>query len=434
MNLYQRSLKAIFMILVILIPLSTMACVTQSPTSYGSGETTSANQFEVSSEPSSDAESTGETAVPEESTSEVQSNQTGVSAGSDVSLAAAQGLRSAVSIYCTFTVKSYFGTNSAASAGSGVIYKLDAENGSAFVITNYHVVYNSSSTTENGISDDINVCLYGMESEEYAIPASYVGGSANYDIAVLRIENSSLLKSAYSYGSITEAVFSDSDRIRVGQTAIAIGNPEAQGISVTTGIVSVDSEYITMSASNGSGAVAFRVIRIDTAVNSGNSGGGLFDGEGHLIGIVNAKISASDVENIGYAIPSNVARAIADNIIDYCFEKDCETVMRGLLGISVQVAALGTDYDPETGIIYRYEKIRVAEVTAGGLGEKILKTGDIVKRIEIGGKSIQVTRQYHLIDAMLDVRVGDTVTLTVERDGESVTVETVITEDCLAAY
>jgi serine protease Do len=273
-----------------------------------------------------------------------------------------------------------------------------------------------------------------MESEEYAIPASYVGGSANYDIAVLRIENSSLLKSAYSYGSITEAVFSDSDRIRVGQTAIAIGNPEAQGISVTTGIVSVDSEYITMSASNGSGAVAFRVIRIDTAVNSGNSGGGLFDGEGHLIGIVNAKISASDVENIGYAIPSNVARAIADNIIDYCFEKDCETVMRGLLGISVQVAALGTKYDPETGIIYRYEKIRVAEVTAGGLGEKILKTGDIVKRIEIGGKSIQVTRQYHLIDAMLDVRVGDTVTLTVERDGESVMVETVITEDCLAAY
>jgi serine protease Do len=369
-----------------------------------------------------------------ESTSEVQSNQTGVSAGSDVSLAAAQGLRSAVSIYCTFTVKSYFGTNSAASAGSGVIYKLDAESGSAFVITNYHVVYNSSSTTENGISDDINVCLYGMESEEYAIPASYVGGSANYDIAVLRIENSSLLKSAYSYGSITEAVFSDSDRIRVGQTAIAIGNPEAQGISVTTGIVSVDSEYITMSASNGSGAVAFRVIRIDTAVNSGNSGGGLFDGEGHLIGIVNAKISASDVENIGYAIPSNVARAIADNIIDYCFEKDCETVMRGLLGISVQVAALGTEYDPETGIIYRYEKIRVAEVTAGGLGEKILKTGDIVKRIEIGGKSIQVTRQYHLIDAMLDVRVGDTVTLTVERDGESVTVEAVITEDCLAAY
>ena len=434
MNLYQRSLKAILMILVILIPLSTMACVTQSPTSSGSGETTSANHFEVSSEPSSDAESTGEPAFPEESTSEVQSNQTGVSVGSDVSLAAAQGLRSAVSIYCTFTVKSYFGTNSAASAGSGVIYKLDAESGSAFVITNYHVVYNSSSTTENGISDDINVCLYGMESEEYAIPASYVGGSANYDIAVLRIENSSLLKSAYSYGSITEAVLSDSDRIRVGQTAIAIGNPEAKGISVTTGIVSVDSEYITMSASNGSGAVAFRVIRIDTAVNSGNSGGGLFDGEGHLIGIVNAKISASDVENIGYAIPSNVARAIADNIIDYCFEKDCETVMRGLLGISVQVAALGTDYDPETGIIYRYEKIRVAEVTAGGLGEKILKTGDIVKRIEIGGKSIQVTRQYHLIDAMLDVRVGDTVTLTVERDGESVTVETVITEDCLAAY
>ena len=108
--------------------------------------------------------------------------------------------------------------------------------------------------------------------------------------------------------------------------------------------------------------------------------------------------------------------------------------MRGLLGISVQVAALGTEYDSETGMIYRYEKIRVADVTAGGLGEKILKTGDIVKSITIGGRTIQVTRQYHLIDAMLDVRVGDTVTLTVERDGETLTVETVITEDCLAAY
>ena len=437
MNSFQRYMKAILLVLVILIPLSTMACVTQSLTSSGtsgSGETTAVNQPDTSDTPSSDAESTGESGSPEESTSEVQSGQSMTPSVSDVSFAAAQGLRSSVSVYATFEVKNFFGTSSGTSSGSGVIYKLDAESGSAFIITNYHVVYYSNSTTGNGISDDIKVCLYGMESEDYAIPATYVGGSANYDIAVLRIENSELLKNVYPYGSIAEAVFADSDQIRVGQTAIAIGNPEAYGISVTTGIVSVDSEYITMSAINGSGTVAFRVIRIDTAVNSGNSGGGLFDGEGRLIGIVNAKESASDVENIGYAIPSNIARAIADNIIDYCFEKDCETVMRGLLGISVQVAALGTEYDSETGMIYRYEKIRVADVTAGGLGEKILKTGDIVKSITIGGRTIQVTRQYHLIDAMLDVRVGDTVTLTVERDGETLTVETVITEDCLAAY
>jgi len=108
--------------------------------------------------------------------------------------------------------------------------------------------------------------------------------------------------------------------------------------------------------------------------------------------------------------------------------------MRGLLGISVQVVALGTEYDAETGMINRYEKICIAEVDVGGLGEKILKVDDIVKSIAIGDRTVAITRQYHLIDAMLDVRVGDTVRMRVEREGEVITVETVITEDCLAAY
>lgn len=437
MHSFQRYVRALVLFLVVLIPLSTIACVTQNPPIGESQgvETTALEMYPDSTEPdSSEAESAETTQPPAESTTEAQPEEQIGSNVSDVSLAAAQGLRSSVSVYCSFKINSFFGVTSGTSSGSGVIYQLDGENGSAFIITNYHVVYYSGSTTKNGISDDISICLYGMESVEYAIPATYVGGSANYDIAVLRIENSSLLKHAYSYGSVKAVTLADSDQIRVGQTAIAIGNPESYGISVTTGIVSVDSEYITKSASLGVGSVALRVIRIDTAVNSGNSGGGLFDGYGRLIGIVNAKITASDVENIGYAIPSNIARAIADNIIDYCFGKDCESVMRGLLGFSVQVSALGTKYDPETGVIYRYEKISVATVSEGGLGEKILKVGDIVKSITVGEKTIQVTRQHHLMDAMLDVRVGDTVTFEIERDGETITVETVITEDCLAAY
>lgn len=341
-------------------------------------------------------------------------------------------LRSAVSVYCNFETSSLGG--SATSAGSGVIYELDGKNGSAFIITNYHVVYESSSKTSNKISDDIFIMLYGMEYSDYAIPATYVGGSMNYDIAVLYVENSDILKNAYNRGSVAEATIANSDNIVVGETTIAIGNPEMYGISATTGIVSVDSEHIDMTASDGRTSVSFRVIRTDTAVNSGNSGGGLFNAKGELIGIVNAKISSSDVENIGYAIPSNVARAIADNIIDYCFNKDCETVMRGLLGVTVVTASVYTEYDAESGVMKKYESIKINSVNKGGLADGILKAGDIVKTLKIGEKKIEITRQYHLIDAMLDVRVGDKITLEIERNGEPKTVTTTITESCLSAY
>ena len=88
-----------------------------------------------------------------------------------------------------------------------------------------------------------------------------------------------------------------------------------------------------MTAADGSATVSFRVMCTDTAVNSGNSGGGLYDNEGNLIGIVNAKIVDDGVENIGYAIPSNVAVSIAENIIDYCHGTDEERVQIALLGI-----------------------------------------------------------------------------------------------------
>ena len=206
---------------------------------------------------------------------------------SDITFAAASGLRSIVSIYVTFPSSSMWGSSSSA-AGSGVIYQIDAS-GSAFVITNHHVVYNSST---NSISNNIRLFLFGMEHESYAIPATYVGGSANYDLAVLRVDNSTVLKAALKNGSVAAATISNSDQVVPGQTAIAIGNPEAGGISVTTGIVSVDSEHISMTATDGSGEVDLRVIRIDTAVNSGNSGGGLFNGKGEILNIVCRKIRA----------------------------------------------------------------------------------------------------------------------------------------------
>ncbi len=362
----------------------------------------------------------------------------------NVTYATAKGLRSAVSIYCTFETTSGTsspwnprpGTQTYYTTGSGVIYQIDA-NGNAFIVTNHHVVYDSSSNTENGISDKIYIYLYGLENEAFAIPASYVGGSANYDLAVLRVEADEVLKEAYESGAADAVTVGNSDKVYPGQTTIAIGNPSADelgGISVTSGIVSVDSEYITMTGVTGNSEVQFRVIRTDAPVNSGNSGGGMYNDSGELIGIVNAKIASSDIENIGYALPSNVVRAIADNIIDYCYGKDCESVMRGLLGITVEVSDYGTYFDTQSGLIVRSEEITVHEVTAGGLGEAILKAGDVVKSITIGENTITVTRQHHLIDAMLDVRVGDIVSLVIIRDGVETSVSTTITEDSLSAY
>ncbi len=342
----------------------------------------------------------------------------------DIAKAATNGLRSAVSVYAGFG--SGFSVSSA--AGSGVIYQLDAEKGNAFIITNYHVIYNEE------VSNHIEVYLFGRESGDYAIPATFVGGSPNYDIAVLFVQESEVLKAAVADGTAKAVTISNSDTIVAGQTAIAIGNPESSGISVTSGIVSVDSEYIQMSSINGSGSVDFRVVRVDTAVNSGNSGGGLFNDKGELMGIVNAKISKSDVENIGYAIPSNVVRAITDNIIYYCFGKSGKTVMRAILGLTVTVGELYSVYDEETGIIKQAEKVVAMETTAGALAYGVFKPDDVIKSITIGEKTVAVTRRHHLIDTMLDARVGDTVFFKIIRDGVEKTVNVTITESCLTEY
>ena len=359
---------------------------------------------------------------------------------SSISAASVRGLRSAVSIVCNFKATVQQGgwrpgygsttTKEYSSAGSGVIYQLDKNEGDAFIITNYHVVYDASSNTENGISRDIRVYLYGSSSEEQAISATYVGGSVYYDIAVLRVEDSEILKNS----DACQIDISDSDQVTVGDRAIAIGNAEGYGISVSSGIVSVDSEYITMTAADGRSEVSFRVMRVDTAVNSGNSGGGLFDGQGKLIGIVNAKIVDDGVENIGYAIPSNVAVSIADNIIDYCYGTDEESVQRALIGITVNATDSKAVYDSQTGRIGIYETVSVYEVSKGSLADGVLQKGDVLLSATVNGEKTDITRQYHIIDMMLDVRIGDVVTLEILRGNEKSTVQITITENCLTAY
>lgn len=342
-----------------------------------------------------------------------------------------QALMASVSIYCQYEKSN---GSSGYSAGSGVIYQLDRQKGDAYIITNYHVVYNSSSISQDKISTNIRVYLYGMyfdgtaRMNETGMLAEYVGGSMTYDIAVLKITDNQKIKESDALA----IKITDSNKLTPGVTAIAIGNPEGSGTSVTSGVVSVESEYITMTAIDNVTPVTMRVIRIDTAVNSGNSGGGLFNAKGELIGIVNAKLKQSSVENIGYSIPSNIAIGIADNIIDNCDGKDNKSVIKCLIGISVFTTDTRAKYN-EDGTITLYDTVEIQSVTETSLAYGVLKAGDILHKIKLADQDeYTICRQFEMIDLLLNARVGDTVTITVLRNGEEVSFTGTFTEESIS--
>jgi S1-C subfamily serine protease len=346
----------------------------------------------------------------------------------------ADAVLSCVGVYSTFNISAWGETTSSGtSAGAGVIYQLDKETGSAYILTNYHVVFNTSSTPQ--ISEDIFVVLYGYENALYInekgkadfvhrIPAKYVGGSMKLDIAVLYVENSDLLKAS----DAKAATVGDSADISIGQDAIAIGNPEAGGIAVTSGVVSVDNEINRMRAADNVTYVDFRVIRIDTAINGGNSGGGLFDIYGKLIGIVHAKMNSSAAENIAYAVPVNIAKYAADGLIER-FEEAGKTgqyaATKCLLGISVTISDSSAYYDTASKRVRIVETVKIAEkVKSDAAAYGKLQEGDIIKAITVGNHDrLMVTREYILIDSMLLARTGDTIVVEIERDGQPMTVE-----------
>lgn len=353
---------------------------------------------------------------------------TGGASAMDVTKAVRNGLRSSVSVYCVFEKSGMNGRPTEySSAGSGVIYRLNRSEGDAFIITNYHVVYDKESTTKDGIAKEINVLLYGSEFSGMEMKATYVGGSMYYDIAILRLEDCEALKSE----DLTAVTMADSDLLQAGTTAIAIGNAEASGISTSFGVVSVPSEYITMTGADGRTSVDYRVIRVDAAVNHGNSGGGLFDGTGRLIGIVNAKTVDEEVENIGYALPSNVVKAVADNIIDFCYGKNCTSVMRPIMGVTITTTESKAEYT-ENGVFIR-ETIVIYEVSPGQIGS-VFQVDDELVSMTLNGVTKMISQRHHVIDTMVTSRPGDVVDFVIIRNGKQMTVSVTITEDCLTAY
>jgi len=344
-------------------------------------------------------------------------------------------LLSTVVIISNFTVSTAYDetyTHKDSSAGSGVIYKLDREAGDAIIITNLHVVYDSYSITPNKISNEIDVYLYGQEYADYKIRATYIGGSLTEDLAVLRIENSDVLRNSCA----REAELGDSDLVSVFDKVYAVGNPEGDGMAATEGTVSVESESLSMTGSDGSTALNLRVMRVSAAINQGNSGGGLYDESGRLIGIVNAKKVGSEVDNIAWAIPINLARNIVDNILDYADGIFNTSGYRALLGVTVTSGVSGVRVDADTGRLYKAETVVISSISETSIlnnadGTSLLYAGDIINKITVDGVEREVYRIHHVIDHMYTARVGSTVVINITRGAVTTDVTLEIPEEAL---
>ncbi len=319
--------------------------------------------------------------------------------------------------------------------GSGVLYKMDED--STYIITNYHVIYsNKSNTSANGGTKTARriVCfLYGSENQsdpspykdsdgytaydygEYAIECELVGGSISKDIAIVKANTKDVL--AVNPNAQTASF---AEEYHVGETAIAIGNPENEGISVTQGIVSVDSEEIALQID--STARSYRSLRIDTAIYGGSSGGGLFNLKGELIGITNAG-DPSD-ENINYAIPLQIAKGTADNILYFYLDGNEQTTgaYNVSLGVSVTSQNSRYTYDASAGYGKITEEIVVAEVSSGSIASELgLQQNDRLVGITVNGVTKELDRTYDIADAILTLRPGDTLCFETERGSETKT-------------
>lgn len=373
----------------------------------------------------------------------------------DTSSAIAGSLRSVAKIYAEFvTTEQGIGfdpstgrpqlseiSDIAVSTGAAVIYAMnESDDGYTYFVTDYHVVYNhEADSSKNGgskIARTVHAYLYGSEGApsavdedgdgradadengytiydygDDAIALEYVGGTITYDIAVLRAKTSEV----HAVNDGARAV-SLADGYLVGETAIAIGNPEGSGLSVTQGIISTDSEYITLQIDDT--VRSYRSVRIDTALYSGNSGGGLFNKNGELIGITNAGNKTD--QNINYAVPLEIVCATADAIIRSANDGSADTggVYRLTLGVTVAGQHSKYVYDAESGCGYITEEVIATAVSEGSLAERLgLIQGDRLECISVNGAAYTIDRTFRPDDILISVCTGDIVQISYERDG-----------------
>lgn len=266
-------------------------------------------------------------------------------------------------------------------SGSGIIYKVDGDK--VYILTNNHVIEGASYVT---------ISVTGQEQVE----ASLVGTDPSSDLAVLSVSKQAMTKAGIE--NITVAKFADSDTVEVGDFVFPIGNALGRGKTMTQGMISAQNKKINIDGKN------LTVIQTDAAINPGNSGGALMNTEGEVVGINTAKLSSSAIEGIGYAIPSNVAKDIADQIISNGYVK------RPYFGI------MGTTITENTKRIYgiNVDGVIVVEVEKESNAEKAgLTPGDIITSFN-GQKIASVD---DLSSAINGCKIGDTVSFDIIRQG-----------------
>ena len=297
----------------------------------------------------------------------------------------ASNVNSVVSINVTGTSGyNFFGQpTKTASAGSGFILTKDG-----YIATNYHVVEKA---------DTVKVTLYNGDEYE----ARYIGGDSEYDLAVIKVEATDL----------QPVTLGDSDTLNVGDHVLAIGNPLGElTFSMSGGMVSSVDRAINVNGT------PFNMIQTDASINSGNSGGPLFNSYGEVIGIVSAKYSSSgsgaSVEGLGFAIPMNDVFAMIQDIMTngYITNKPYLGITGGTMTAEM---ASQYRYNINTGVfVYSVEKDGAADKAGLKMGDVIRKVDDT--KIETMEDLTMVKKQY---------AAGDTCTLTIYREGAETTVE-----------
>ncbi len=334
--------------------------------------------------------STSSSSNTQNSTNNGYVTQTSLSNYSDTSIYAANKvLPSIVGIKVEYNVNSLismFGrqtqSSTATATGSGIIISDDG-----YILTNNHIVATSSSESYYEVSDatKVTVTLFNDETE---YEAKIIGKDEQTDLAVIKIEKTGLSK----------AEFADSDSIKVGEFAMAVGNPLGMQSSITCGVVSAVNREVTDSDGK-----TFKLIQTDAAINSGNSGGALVNSQGKVIGINTLKLSGTGIEGMGFAIPINSTTDITSQLIQY------SKVKRPYIGIS------GLDLNEQTAKAYNLVLgVYVKTVEDFSAAEKAgLKPGDVI--IEAEGKKI--TTMDELNEIKNNHKIGEELKIKVNRDG-----------------
>ena len=268
--------------------------------------------------------------------------------------------------------------------GSGVIFRKDG-----YIVTNNHVISGAK---------ELIVSLPDGRS----LKGKLIGADEMTDLAVVKVDAKDL----------PAASFGDSDKIVVGEPAIAIGNPmglEFKG-SVTSGVISALNRTLDISDKR------VKLLQTDAAINPGNSGGALVNADGEVIGINSAKVAANGVEGMGFAIPINTVQNMINEIMDKGY------VARPYLGVSV--------FDPETAGRYGYQLnidkgVYIFQLTLNGpCGKAGLQRGDIILKID----DEETNSVSDLRGKIAEKKVGDTVKVTFDRNGKEQSADVVLEE------